>query len=113
MAFTSTNATTKLAAVRLRVNILDWFRDIKALIQVDTPKSCKDALILLRLLVRAIQVFMDDEKANLYKSDKIALEILQQDVINFISAFETKTEIERLKTAKSLEKTAQTILQTG
>jgi|SRR3989338_9402327 len=113
MAFTSTNVTTKLAAVTLRKNILDWFRDIKALIQVDTTKSKKEALILLRLLVRAIQVFMVDEKANLFSSDKVALEMLQNEVIHFISNFEESDEISRLKKAKELETTAKTILQTN
>ena len=112
MAFTTTEATTKLAAVLLRKNILDWFRDIKALIQVDTPNSSKEALILLRLLVRAIQVFMEDKKADLMKSDKVALEDLQANVVNFISILEEKDEIGRLREAKSLENIAKAILQT-
>ena len=113
MAFTTTNATTVESAVKLRDRILDEFRDIKALIQVDTKEGLKEGLVKLRRVVSAIEVFMDDEKANLYKSDKVALDILQREVINFISVFESKSEIGRLKEAKSLETTAKSILKTS
>src|SRR3989344_2123887 len=113
MAFTTTNATTIVAAVKLRERILSEFRDIKPLIQLDTPKSLQEVLKKLRFIVNMIEIFMNDEKANLYKSDKIALEdLLQAGVVNFISVFESKSEIERLKIAVSLEKMAKDILQT-
>ena len=112
MGFNTTNATTIVAAVKLRERILSEFRNIKPLIQVDTVKSLKEVLKKLRFIVKMIEVFMNDEKANLYKSDKVALDILQSEVVNFISVFESKSEIERLKIAVSLEKMAKDILKT-
>ncbi len=113
MIMKTTNATTVEAAIKLRDRILSEFRDIKPLIQVETKRSLEEALKKLRFIVSMIEVFMNDERANLYKSDKIALDILQSQVVNFISVFESKTEIERLKIAVSLEKTAKNILQTS
>ena len=112
MAFTTTNATTLEAAVKLRSRIISEFRDIKPLIQVDTKKSLQDVTKKLRFIVSLIEVFMNDEKASLYQSDKIALDILQAQVVNFITVFEEKSEIERLKIAVSLERTAKNILET-
>lgn len=106
----TTNTTTVRKAVQLRERIQKEFTELLALI-----KSSRDyeAIQKLGFLYRAIDVFVDDEKDSLLKSDRIALEILQEQVLKFKKDYEENTLAKRLAIAQSLQRMAENVLKTS
>jgi len=107
----TTNATTVEKAVELRERIMVEFKEILPLIRIDTAESSANVMKKAKFLFKAIGRFMDDEKENLFPSDLGALNILQSEIVKFITGFEKKGEIERLKEAKSMKNIAAAALE--
>ena len=112
MTLGTTNKTTIKAAVNLRNRIKREFKEILPLIQLDTEESLVQVTKKLRFLFKLIERFVDDEQENMFKSDKINLEILQAQILAFIKEFEEKTSRERLALAKTLTRIAENALET-
>ena len=108
----TSNVSTVNNAVKLRARIKQEFWKVLPLIQINTEKSLEEARRKLGFLYQLIERFMVIEKKSLLKSDKIALEYLQSQILHFLKEFEEISPTERLKTAKSLQRTAESTLET-
>lgn len=127
MVLNTTNRSTISTAVNVRARIEADFIAIKQLI-IDNEKidNKNTEIILIRNIKqklsnihRAIGVFIKDEEKNLnrsdklaFESDKLALELLQSEVMNFIISVDQKTKKERLKETEYLLETAKLTLAT-
>ena len=103
-------------AVNVRASIENAFETIKQLI--NDNKNTEIILIRkvkqkLGFIDNAINVFRKDEWKNLNDSDKLALDLLQSQVMNFIISVDQKNKKERLKETEYLLKTAKLTLTTA
>ncbi len=113
MVLNTTNRSTISTAVNIRASIERIFEEILPFIQLNTKESLRIVNKKLGKVYSSIEVFKIDEHKNLLKSDILALEYLQSEVLDFIQKFEKKTKEERLAIAKSLLRTAKTTLETS
>ena len=116
MVLNTTNRSTISMAVNVRASIENAFETIKQLI--NDNKNTEIILIRkvkqkLGFIDNAINVFRKDEWKNLNDSDKLALDLLQSQVMNFIISVDQKNKKERLKETEYLLKTAKLTLTTA
>ena len=108
--------STISTAVNVRASIENAFETIKQLI--NDNKNTEIIIIRkvkqkLGFIDNAINVFRKDEWKNLNDSDKLALDLLQSQVMNFIISVDQKNKKERLKETEYLLKTAKLTLTTA
>ena len=107
-----TEATTLEKAVRVRLRIGKEFQKILPLIQLDTEESLATAENKLKFVFKLIERFVEDEKENLFESDKIALDHLQREVLGLVKEFNTLTKERRLERASDQQIRAGILLAT-
>ena len=116
MVLNTTNRSTISTAVNVRASIINLFETIKLLINDNTNTG----IILIRKIKEklsridhAIEVFRKDNMKNLNDSDKLALDLLKTEVMNFIISVDQKNKKELLKETEHLLITANLTLATG
>ncbi|GEM_PF-6412107 len=102
MSLKTTNASTIVSAVNLSQRIKKELNDIIPLIEIKTKGGLTEAETKLKFLIKLIGQFKRDEIKSLHKSDLVALDILFESVVNFVSNFEEKSNNERIETAQYL-----------
>ncbi len=110
MSLKTTNASTLSTAVNLRASIARVLEEIIVLLQINTKESLTKGSKKLTLLFKMIEVFKEDEKENLFSSDKVALEILNSQALELVKTLEEKSSKERLDAAMALKRTARATL---
>ena len=103
MALKTNNPSTVRNTVNIKARIERELEEIVTLIQLSDPQNQSKIHKKLTFIYKLLERFREDEKENLFSSDKLALDYLEGEVVEFIKKMEEKTTLELLAMAKSLQ----------